>query len=241
MKTYSFQEDPRSFPYQTPSKKLLDRFETLFRTTSPLPERPFKRFVDLLCGLTALVLTLPVWFFIAIAIWADGKILPENAGPVLDPYIAGSSGKKFLKLKFRTLKWRRTDRVIHRLDFRRRPSEHDDHNLTRVGRFLKKSYLDEIPQILNILRGDISLVGPRPLAWHHYLKTVRYGHPLRLLLKAGLLSPTHVRKGAPTFPDMSYDYEYAEKCMRLTAAGLLAEDISVVIRGIKVMFEARGL
>jgi lipopolysaccharide/colanic/teichoic acid biosynthesis glycosyltransferase len=197
--------------------------------------------MDILFSVVALFLTAPFYLLVAFLIWVDGLLRPENAGPIMDPYIAASAGRKFLKLKFRTLKWSDTDTVSSRLDFQFRPSEHVEQNLTFVGRFLKQFYLDEIPQMLNVLRGEMSLVGPRPLAWHHYLRTLEQGHPLRRLLKAGLFSPTHVRKGETSFPDMTFDYEYVEMYSQRSAFSFLWQDILVIMRGIRVVLEGRGL
>jgi len=241
MKHDPITEDPRAFPYQPPSSALVNRFQCIFREAHCLRNRRLKCCTDILFSVVALVLTAPFCLLIAILIWVDGLLRPENAGPLLDPYIAASAGRKFLKLKFRTLKWSDADMVSRRLDFRFRPSEHLDQNLTYVGRFLKQFYMDEIPQVLNVLRGEMSLVGPRPLAWHHYLRTLEQGHPLRQLLKAGLFSPTHVRKGEPNFPDMTFDYEYAEMYSQLSAVSLLLRDALVIMRGIRVVLEGRGL
>lgn len=239
MKPYSAKEDPRQFPYQPPSAEMTGRFSGILGSRRPFPKRHLKRLTDFVAAAILMLLSLPVWLIVALAIRLEGALKPEHAGPILDPYISASAGKKFLKLKFRSLKMDGSSR--RRLDFRFRPSEHDRRNLTGVGRILKKCYLDELPQILNVLRGDISLVGPRPLAWHHYLRIGRQGHTVRKLLPAGILGPTHVRKGTPGFPDLTFDYEYSEVYRAGGAFRLLREDLKIMALGVKVVLASRGL
>lgn len=109
---------------------------------------PFKRVLDLAFSLAALALTLPFWPFIALAI----KL--ESPGPVFfTQERLGRRERPFTIYKFRTM---RTDRN----DFA--PTGVGDPRITRFGNFMRKSRLDELPQLLNILRGEMSLVGPRP-------------------------------------------------------------------------------
>jgi exopolysaccharide biosynthesis polyprenyl glycosylphosphotransferase len=110
----------------------------------------FKRIFDVIVASTILFLTLPLWLVIALAI----KI--EDGGPVF--YIqkrVGKNKKIFKLIKFRSMikeaekegpKW----------------AEIEDQRVTKVGKFLRRFHLDEIPQMINVIRGDISLVGPRP-------------------------------------------------------------------------------
>jgi lipopolysaccharide/colanic/teichoic acid biosynthesis glycosyltransferase len=234
-------DNAMDFPYDPPHPRLVKRFEDIFAVSRRFPHRSSKRLFDIAISAFALLLSAPLWPAVAFAIWLDGLVHPGHAGPTFDPYIAASAGDKFLKLKFRTLRTNGPGLSTRRYDFRFRESEHDGQALTCVGRMLKKCYLDELPQILNVLRGEMSLVGPRPLAWHHYVKIVKLGHPLRRLMKAGLFGPTHVHKGAPDFPNLSFEYEYADRHIRLGALGLIWEDCKVLIQGIRVILEARGL
>mgnify|MGYP001121411788 CR=1 FL=1 len=109
-----------------------------------------KRIIDIVLASIILILTLPFWFLIALAI----KI--EDGGPVFYTQERVGKNKKIFKLKkFRSMipeaekegpKW----------------AEIEDQRVTKVGKFLRKFHLDEIPQMINVLKGDISLVGPRP-------------------------------------------------------------------------------
>jgi len=135
------------------------------RDVSNLLVRPLpwsKRLVDVLVGSTVLLLAMPVMVVVAIAIKLSDR------GPVLfSQRRAGLGGKPFTIYKFRTMI---TDAEAKKAQLRHQ-SEQDgpafkikhDPRITRVGRLLRETSLDELPQLFNVLRGDMSLVGPRPL------------------------------------------------------------------------------
>ncbi len=110
-----------------------------------------KRFLDLLTSLSILILTLPLWMIIAIMIKLNSH------GPVLYRQIrVGKDGRHFKMLKFRSMK---TDAEKHTGPVW---AGRNDPRVTKVGRFLRRTHLDELPQFLNVVKGDMSLVGPRP-------------------------------------------------------------------------------
>ena len=110
-----------------------------------------KRFLDLLTSLSILILTLPLWMIIA------AMIKLNSHGPVLYRQIrVGKDGRHFKMLKFRSMK---TDAEKHTGPVW---AGRNDPRVTKVGRFLRKTHLDELPQFLNVVKGDMSLVGPRP-------------------------------------------------------------------------------
>ncbi|MFA6171607.1 MAG: sugar transferase [Patescibacteria group bacterium] len=107
-----------------------------------------KRAYDMLLALAILIATLPFWLLIAIII----KL--ESRGPVfIRMPRAGKNGKEFRMLKFRSMIEEGNDRS---------PTKADDPRVTRFGRFMRKTRIDEIPQAINILWGEMSFVGPRP-------------------------------------------------------------------------------
>jgi len=114
----------------------------------------FKRFVDLILALLAL----PFWLIILIII---GPIIYfEDKGSIF--YNAprlGKNGKVFKMYKFRSMKMNAPD--IRNKDGSTFNAE-DDPRLTKIGRFIRKTSLDETPQLLNIIKGDMSIIGPRP-------------------------------------------------------------------------------
>lgn len=127
--------------------------------TRPLDYGRVKRCLDLALASVLLIALLPILAAISVAIMLD------SPGPVL--YVqdrTGFRGRVFPMLKFRTM---RPDRRVRQVpisftDRRQAWKVRDDPRITRVGRVLRRTSLDELPQLLNILHGDMSLVGPRP-------------------------------------------------------------------------------
>ena len=126
----------------------------------PMHLTPFqvaqKRAFDLVVASTTILLSLPLWAAIAAAIKVTSR------GPVFfRQERVTESGKRFRIFKFRTM----TDDPHHDPDAHSTPffKDHADPRITRVGRLLRKWSLDELPQLLNVVRGEMSLVGPRPL------------------------------------------------------------------------------
>ncbi|WP_096550377.1 sugar transferase [Ureibacillus thermosphaericus] len=113
-----------------------------------------KRFLDLFCSLLGLPIFLIVMIPVAIAIKID------DGGPIFyNASRIGKNMKEFKMYKFRSMKVNAPD--IRNADGSTFNSENDP-RVTRVGKFLRKTSIDEIPQLLNVLKGDMSLVGPRP-------------------------------------------------------------------------------
>lgn len=116
-----------------------------------------KRGIDFILALMGLIVLSPLFFVLIAAIKADSK------GPVLfRQKRVGIHKTHFNILKFRTM---RTDTPK---DMPTHLLKNPEQYITRVGRFLRKSSLDELPQILNILKGDMAVVGPRPALWNQY-------------------------------------------------------------------------
>lgn len=114
----------------------------------------FKRLFDLILAITLL----PCWFIILIVI--GPMIYFQDKGSIF--YIAprlGKNGKTFKMYKFRSMKMNATD--IRNKDGSTFNAE-DDPRLTKIGKFIRKTSLDETPQLFNIIKGDMSIIGPRP-------------------------------------------------------------------------------
>jgi lipopolysaccharide/colanic/teichoic acid biosynthesis glycosyltransferase len=109
-----------------------------------------KRIFDLTASLVTLALSLPLWPFIALAIKLDTR------GPVFyTQKRMGRSGRIFHLIKFRSM-------VTNAEENGAVWSQADDPRITRAGRVMRRFHLDELPQLLNVIKGDMSLVGPRP-------------------------------------------------------------------------------
>lgn len=116
-----------------------------------------KRSVDIILSLLGLILLSPLFLILIIAIKLDSK------GPVLfKQKRVGIYKSHFYILKFRTM------RIDTPKDVATHLLPNPDQYITRMGKFLRKTSLDELPQIINILKGQMSIVGPRPALWNQY-------------------------------------------------------------------------
>jgi exopolysaccharide biosynthesis polyprenyl glycosylphosphotransferase len=116
----------------------------------PIPYIVLKRLTDVLLSSVLLLLTLPIWLTAAIMVKGTSK------GPVFfRQERTGQAGKRFVMFKFRSM-------YVDTPKYGRSPESSNDPRITRAGRFLRKTSLDELPQLWNVLMGDMSLVGPRP-------------------------------------------------------------------------------
>ncbi len=125
-----------------------------------------KRFFDFFGSILILVILVPVLFLTVISIWAfDGR-------PVIFKQIrVGKNGIKFTLYKFRSMKFSNSYESIGNIESyesalearkRFKVTSTKDKRITRVGKFIRASHIDELPQLFNVIRGDMSLVGPRP-------------------------------------------------------------------------------
>jgi Undecaprenyl-phosphate glucose phosphotransferase len=139
-------------------------------------ERFVKRLMDILVAAVASVFFLPVMALTAIAIKLD------SPGPVIfRQYRKGFNGRQFLMFKFRTMTVQENGPVVAQ-------ATRDDPRVTAVGRLLRSASIDELPQLLNVLRGDMSLIGPRPHALAHddYFENIVGDYAFRHHVKPGM-------------------------------------------------------
>jgi lipopolysaccharide/colanic/teichoic acid biosynthesis glycosyltransferase len=193
-----------------------------------------KRGFDLLGACIGIVAISPLLAVIALAIKLDGR------GPVFFRQLrVGRHGERFYMLKFRTMV-PDAEALKDGLRDRNEAQEGlfkiaDDPRVTRVGRFLRKSALDELPQLLNILKGEMSLVGPRPLVIEEDQR-VQGWHRRRLELTPGMtghwqiLGPARV----PLAEMVAIDYLYV-------ANWSLWKDIKILLRTVPHVVGRRGL
>lgn len=131
------------------------------KQTSSLAYRFIKRAFDILISLICLTIGLPLYLIIALTIVIDS---PGN--PLIFQERIGKNGKRFTMVKFRTMVHDAEDKKKDLLKYNEYDSVHfkitDDPRITRVGKFLRRTSLDETPQAINLLTGSMSVIGPRP-------------------------------------------------------------------------------
>jgi lipopolysaccharide/colanic/teichoic acid biosynthesis glycosyltransferase len=187
-----------------------------------------------------LVVSSPVFLASFAVLGVDMLLVPEDRGPLLYRERRVSRGREFDLFKLRTL---RAD-VLDALepDDYVRLAEAEPDNLTRAGRTLKRFYLDELPQLVNILRGDMSLVGPRPWPPAMVREQVAAGRGYRNHVQAGWTGPAQVTKGGSD--PVSYaelDLGYVEGCRTWGAVRLVRYDLGILVRTVGVVVRGQGL
>lgn len=182
-----------------------------------------KRGADILISLLALILLWPVLILIATAIKAESK------GPALfRQKRAGKDSNPFIFYKFRTMS-------VDADPYGNSPKSGQDPRLTKIGRILREYSLDELPQLFNILKGEMSFVGPRPL---YLLQIPEWSErqKKRLLVKPGLTGLAQISgRGEITREEkLELDVKYVE------TAGILV-DVRIALATIASVFHRKGI
>ena len=192
-----------------------------------------KRFFDIVLSLAALAALSP--FLLAVAVW----VKLDSSGPVIYRQVrVGRFGRHFRFYKFRTMRID-ADRIKQRLMAENQSADgvifkmKRDPRVTRIGRYLRKFSIDELPQLLNILNGDMTLVGPRPERPEFYQKyCAEYPEfAYRLRAKAGLTGYAQLYgKYNTTFADKALlDMYYIQKASFLW-------DLQLIFYTLKIIF-----
>jgi lipopolysaccharide/colanic/teichoic acid biosynthesis glycosyltransferase len=204
---------------------------------------PFlKRLTDKLVALALILFFSPLYLIALLAMGVDMLLRPADRGPWLYRERRVSRGQVFDILKFRVLRADALDRMAREAQFARR-YESDPANLTWAGRrLLKPWYLDELPQLFNILKGDMSLVGPRPWPLAKYQDQLASGVDYRQHIRAGWTGPAQLLKGHPgPYTQAEMDLQYVERCRTWSGWRLWRYDLAVLYKTIRIMLEGKGL
>ena len=186
-------------------------------------QRFFKRVMDIVLGVMALILTAPIMLIVAIAIKC------EDGGPVLFKQKRVTlNGKVFNILKFRSMV------VNAEKDGVSQPATDHDPRITKVGSIIRAARIDELPQIINILKGDMSIVGPRPERVEHMKK---YSEEIpefdfRLKVKGGLTGYAQIYGKYNTSPydKLRLDMMYIEHYSLLLDVKLILTTIRILMK-----------
>lgn len=203
-----------------------------------------KAVFDKLVALLAIAFLWPLIVLIALAIKINGWLHSEDRGPVLYKEIRASQARVFNLYKFRVLKTAVIEAARQEKGYdHAKPLERRKGNETRVGRWLQRWYLDELPQLLNILRGDLSLVGPRPWPVPQYREEVAQGIYRKRILRPGLtgLVQAHKDELSAMGGDRVLDEAYIEACRTLDPMQLLLFDLRVIADTFRILAKGEGL
>jgi exopolysaccharide biosynthesis polyprenyl glycosylphosphotransferase len=188
--------------------------------------RRVKRGIDLILAIFSLLGSWPIFAIVSFLIKID------SPGPIFfRQQRSGQEGKQFMILKFRTMvQYAECNGPLW--------TKKDDPRITRVGRIIRKLRLDELPQIINILKGEMSFIGPRPLADSEYNGKIPF-YNYRLLVKPGLtgwaqvMYPDGLTIGSTT-EKIKYDIYYIKNMSFLL-------DIAILLKTVRIVLFGRGM
>ncbi len=194
----------------------------------PAWQQSIKRLIDVFVSIFAMIILLPIYIFTAIG------VKMSSSGPILfSQERIGRRGKPFMMHKFRSM-YNDAESKGPQL------SSDEDPRITKFGKFLRKVRLDEIPQFYTVLKGDMSLVGPRPERQYYIDKIVKKAPPYRLLMKIkpGITSWGQVKFGYASNVDemvdrLRYDILYLENMS-------IAMDFKILIYTVLIVLQGRG-
>ncbi len=177
----------------------------------------FKRFFDIIVSLIVLILMLPIFIVVFIAIKLD------DGGPIFfkQPR-TGKNGKTFGMYKFRSMTVE-TERKGHKLLHEER--------VTKVGKFLRKTSIDELPQVINVLKGEMSIIGPRPWVVDYYNNfNEEQKHRCDVLPGITGLAQAYGRNALSIFEKIAYDLKYTKTVGLKTDLDIIFKSIVIVLK-----------
>ena len=180
-----------------------------------------KRFLDFIIALIGLILILPLFVLVIV-----GLFFANHGKPFFFQLRPGKNGRLFKIIKFKTMNDKK-DSEGNLLS--------DEYRLTKIGAFVRKTSLDEIPQLLNVLKGDMSLIGPRPLL-PEYLPLYNESQRRRHEVKPGITGWAQVngRNAISWQQKFEYDVWYVENVSFLL-------DLKILYQTIKKVFKREGI
>lgn len=199
--------------------------------TRPGISHVVKRIMDFGGGIAGLIVTMPLWVLAAIAVKCDGQ-----GGVLFRQVRVGKDGRTFLMLKFRTMcvdaETRKADLVPHNQMSGPVFKMQNDPRVTRLGRLLRKYSVDELPQLVNVIRGEMSLVGPRP-ALPMEVNQYEPWQRQRLCVKPGLTCLWQVNgRNEVDFNEwMTLDLEYIRRSSLALDCVIMLKTVPAVLRG----------
>ncbi len=187
-----------------------------------------KRIFDVLISLIIFIISFPLWIIVAIL------IKTESTGPIffIDTRL-GKNEKPFTLFKFRTMN------IINN---NQRPTEAKDPRITKIGKYLRKTRIDELPQVLSVLKGDMSIIGPRPERPKlvSELKKVIPFYNIRMLIKPGITGwdqisgEYHSPSQTDTIKKLEHDFFYIKNMS-------IYLDISILLKTIRTVLNSTGV
>lgn len=229
MQTNLAQSDYREEPIQITVHKLddLNKKHRIYY--------PAKRAFDLAASIAALIILSPLMLLLAVAIFLDDP----HGSPIFVQERVGKNGRVFKFYKFRSMIVNAEALLDELQDKNEKDGPvfkiKDDPRITRIGRFIRKTSLDELPQLFNILKGDMSIVGPRPGLPNEVEKYDVYQRQ-RLRVTPGLTCYWQVSDNRD---DISFD-EWVDLDIKYIKEQSMKVDLKLILRTFKAVFTGQG-
>src|SRR3989344_1690453 len=209
-----------------------------------VPYPLLKRIFDLTISLFALIILSPLFLLIFLATKIEGWLNPACRGPFIYSETRISAGQPFKFYKIRIFKPKVLSETLENEGFiHTKPLEADKRNLTTVGNFLKKFYLDEIAQFINVIKGEMSLVGTRPWNVVDYKREVGMGIYRKKVIKAGITGLLQITKGTHyLYPggDKGLDDYYIDFCRTHSSIQIVFFDLKIIGWSIIKLLRGQG-
>lgn len=206
-----------------------------------------KRFLDIVASICLVIIFSPLFIVVSLAIWF------ESGSPIFaeSPMRIGRDGKKFFMYKFRSMVPNAYNKLMHDDRYRNKKEKFfhnsnkipcSDELVTRVGRIIRKSDIDEIPQLFNVIKGEMSLVGPRPSyddeLRRHFKKYPEDKKVMKeiLRIRPGMTGIWQVsgRNKISLHERLHMEYEYTKNLNLLT-------DLKIILKTPYVIFTRKGV
>lgn len=202
-----------------------------------------KRVFDVIVSFIILAILSPLIVVILILFYIEEIFSVASRGPLFYTETRISKGLPFQVLKFRIFKTTASQNYFKEHGFvQTKELEGDNNNLTLTGRLLKQIYMEELPQIYNVLKGDMTLVGPRPSNEVVTWQDGQTGKFQRYLFTCGLTGPFQTQKDSPTKPVQSeVDMEYILYCKNNPSWKIILKDITIIGQTVLTVLRAKGI
>jgi lipopolysaccharide/colanic/teichoic acid biosynthesis glycosyltransferase len=202
---------------------------------------PLKRTFDLVLVVLISLLIAPFAFLVLVALFLESTYRGRPGDPLFYRETRISAGRPFSLYKFNIFKgevmesMRRESSFVHTKDLER------NGGITAIGWCLKQTYMDELPQLWCVLKGDMSMVGPRPVNTEVYERFMRDGITVKSQIRAGLTGPYQSLKDDRSASAHELDQWYIDYVHSHGGLAILCNDFCIIIRTLRVVIKAKGL
>jgi lipopolysaccharide/colanic/teichoic acid biosynthesis glycosyltransferase len=215
---------------------------TQINSSNKIPIPKLKRLFDIIFSLFLLIIFSPLFLLFLTAIFIEHIFRGKIFAHLFYTEKRISQGESFNFTKFNIFK----PRIIAGMKkqgifIHTKILEHDHKSLTIVGKIIQKAYLDELPQLFNVLKGDMSMVGPRPVNKEVYKRILSQGITTKTVIKAVLTGNTQASKGLSKESHFELETEYINFLLNNPPWRIVLNDIKIILRTPKVIFRAEGI